>query len=127
MAKTILERVKISLQQFHMENVTDDTTGETTSQIVYDNEDINPVLEEMIQANTDELLSKIEPPDSKVESITTKFASCIVELTKYDFCKLGGDYQASHSENNITRSWNSKEDIYGYYGVNECRYVKILS
>lgn len=127
MARTILERVKISLQQFHMETVTDEESGETTSQIVYDELDINPVIEEMIQTNTDELLAKIEPPDRKVEQIKKRFESCIVELTKYDFCKLGGDYQSSHSENNITHQWSSKEDIYNYYGVNEWRFVKFLS
>lgn len=127
MARTILERVKISLRQYHMAKVTNEETGEITSQIVYDKEDYNPIIEEKIQANIDELLAKIEPPEKLKEQILSKFESCIVELTIYDFKKIGGDYQASHSENNVTRSWNSKEEIYNFYSVNECHYVKFLS
>lgn len=126
MSRTILERVKISLKQYHIKSVTDDETGETTSEVVFDKEGDNPILEEFIQANTDELVCKIEPPDKKKDEVVERFSSCIVELVRYDYSKIGGDFQASHSENSITRSWNSKEEIYNFYGVNECRYVKFL-
>lgn len=125
MERTILERVKISLGQFRIEKI-DDEMGESVSKTVYENEEENPILEELIQQNTDELLCKIEPPDRLIEKVKKKFESCIVELTKYDYVKIGGEYQASHSENGVSRTWNSKEEIYNFYKVNESGYVKII-
>ena len=45
----------------------------------------------------------------------------IKDLAKYNFAKMGADFQISHSENSISRTWRTEDEIMGnivaYVGI----------
>ncbi|MBQ0111763.1 MAG: hypothetical protein KBT03_01415 [Bacteroidales bacterium] len=43
--------------------------------------------------------------------------ACIYDLALYRFAKDGGEFQTSHSENGITRQWESETEIFIHHGV----------
>ena len=120
MAYTILEQVKIQLRQAHTEqDVNPD--GSTYDKVVLDNPEENPFLELCIEKNRQLLISVVKPPEhyspEMIEEIVAKYSSAIVDMTIYDYCKEGAEFQKTHSENGISRNWISKEEILGRYNV----------
>ena len=37
----------------------------------------------------------------------------VLDMALYDFAKIGGYFEASHSENSISRSWRTEDEILG--------------
>lgn len=149
MIEAIVERVKKRLRQFHMEEVlkVDDEgnivylkdnegnpilddegnpVAEKTSIIVFDKLEDNPLIEECVLTNIDWLCNKIGKEFDKFdeEEFFKKYSSALAEFTLYDLVKEGGEYEKSHSENGVNRTYNSKDDIFNSYGLS-C-YVKFL-
>lgn len=56
-------------------------------------------------------------PESIIESDMDKYYMCIFDLTLYWCNKQGVEFQSSHSENGISRSWDSETDIYILHDV----------
>lgn len=114
MSYTLLEQVKIRLKQYHMETVEDDNVT-STEKIVFDNTDDNPLLEQLIeQAKADVARKRTYPSgytDEQIDADLEKYNSVIVNLAVYDRQKVGGDYQASDTENGKSRSWVDRDSL----------------
>nr|DAG23941.1 MAG TPA: hypothetical protein [Caudoviricetes sp.] len=46
-----------------------------------------------------------------------KCYDCIFDLALYFLTKQGAEFQSSHSESSVNRSWNSETEIYVNHGV----------
>lgn len=46
-----------------------------------------------------------------------KYYSCIFDLVLFWCSKQGVEFQSSHSENGVSRTWNSEGDIYTLHNV----------
>jgi len=120
MYDTIVERVKTRLGEFHMDN----SSGVSTK--VLDNLDNIPIVEECVRTNIDWLKSRFSKNFSEKELLDfeNNYESILTELTLFDMCMQGAEYQVTHNENGINREFKSKDEIFNYYGY--CSYVKIL-
>lgn len=56
------------------------------------------------------------------EDLYNKHYQDIKDVAKYNFATLGADFEVSHSENSISRSWRTEDEILG----NISAYVGIL-
>lgn len=111
MSYTILEQVKIRLEQFHIEN-----EGTDEEKVVFDKPKCNPLLEQLIMQATSDVKRARKYPDSysegRIEKDVQKFESVIVDLVLYDYNKIGGEFQSSHSESGTaTRNWIDREKL----------------
>lgn len=94
---------------------------------------INEILEELtieLEVNEDSdialLTSKIKgairevklarkykgKSDDFIEKDIKNYHSNIKNLSAYDFCLVGGEFQTSHSENGISRSFTKRNDCF---------------
>ncbi len=109
MAYTVLEQVKVRLKQFHI----DDSTG--TDVTVFDQKEENPLLEQLIDQATNEVINRRMYPDSytqdQIESDLKKFECVIVNLAVYDRSQAGEAYMTSYTENGVSRNWKDREDL----------------
>lgn len=110
MSYTILERIKIQLRQFHIENP--ETEDE---KIVFENPEDNPFIEEKIAKATQDVINCRHYPKSytqeKIENDLKEYENVIIDLTVYDLTKEGGEYQTSSSENGTSRGWVNRETL----------------
>lgn len=61
--------------------------------------------------------------DEQIEKdLYNKHFQDIKDVAKYNFVTMGADFQTSHSENSISRSWRTEDEILG----NITSYVGIL-
>ena len=113
-AYTVLEQVKIRLKQFHMETVEND--GLTSSTVMFDRKEDNPLLEQLINQATEDIKNKRRyPKDYTKEEIKEdlkKYESVLVNVVVYDRMKLGGDFQQSDSENGKSRTWVDRNTLF---------------
>jgi hypothetical protein len=58
-----------------------------------------------------------EYTDAKKNADMEKCYDCIFDLALYFLVKQGADFQDSHSENSVNRSWESETEIYINHGV----------
>lgn len=112
---TTLEQVKIRLKQFHIDTVTND--DETTSDVVvFDNNEDNPVIEQLIKQATEDVKARRNYPDSYTDEMITedlkKFESNIVNLAVYDHSQAGESFMASFSENGVSRNWKDRDILF---------------
>lgn len=107
MTYTIFEQVKIRLRQFHMEK----------NNIVFDEEEEDPILEQMINQAEEDVKRNRNYQDFYSEEMVNKdmkkFESIVVDLVLYDYQKIGGEFQKSYSENGFSGSWISRDEILG--------------
>lgn len=113
-AYTVLEQVKIRLKQFHMETVKND--GLTSSTVMFDRKEDNPLLEQLINQATEDIKNKRRYPKDytkeKIEEDLKKYESVLVNVVVYDRMKLGGDFQQSDSENGKSRTWVDRNTLF---------------
>lgn len=55
--------------------------------------------------------------EEKINSDMEKCYDCIFDLALYFLVKQGAEFQNSHSENSVNRSWESDTDIYISHGI----------
>lgn len=55
--------------------------------------------------------------EEKINSDMEKCYDCIFDLALYFLAKQGAEFQSSHSESSVNRSWNSETEIYVNHGV----------
>ena len=105
MAYTTLEQVKIRLKQFHSDG----------GQVVFDREDIDPLIEQLIQQVADEIKRIRNYPDDyteeKIETDMAKYQTILVNAVVYDMSQAGEAYMQSYSENGISRSWVDRGNL----------------
>lgn len=58
-----------------------------------------------------------EYTEAKINADMEKCYDCIFDLALYFLVKQGAEFQGSHSENSVNRSWESETDIYINHGV----------
>lgn len=128
MAYMILEQIKIRLDQYHVETISN-PDGSTSEKVVFDDLQLNPKLEVLINQNRELILCRVNPPEyyteEQKEEILEKYKGAVIDMTLYDVAKEGGDFQKSHSELGISRTWISKDEIMDYYNIRI--FSKILS
>ena len=107
---SLLEQVKIRLRQFHVDTV----DGEDV--IVFDQREENPLLNQLISQAQKEIILRRMYPDTYTENDISEdlkqYESNIVDLAVYDRSQAGEAYMASYSENGVSRSWKSREDLF---------------
>lgn len=108
---SILEQVKIRLKQYHMEE-----TDDGKSAISFDDNEENPLIEQLIRQATAEVIGKRNYPDSyteeQIETDLKNYESNIVNLVVYDHSQAGEEFMASFSENGVSRNWKSRDDLF---------------
>ena len=111
---TLLEKIKIRLEQFHMESIMDED-GNSKNILVFDNVEDNPIIEQLIQEAWDDIRSYRQYPssysDEKIENDLNKYEGIVIKLVVYDFNKIGIDGQSEDAENGNTRSYVKRESI----------------
>lgn len=113
-AYTVLEQVKIRLKQFHTETV--ENEGLTSSTVMFDQKEDNPLLEQLINQATEDIKNKRRYPKDytkeEIEKDLKKYESVLVNVVVYDRMKLGGDFQQSDSENGKSRTWVDRNTLF---------------
>ena len=112
---SILQKVKIRLGQFHIEEVTDPDTGLTSDATVFDHKEDNPRLELLIKQSTNEVINRRMYPQSytqeQIDEDLKKFEDVIINLTVYDRSQAGEAYMASYTENGVSRNWKDRDKL----------------
>lgn len=123
---SILQKVKIRLGQFHIEEVTDPDTGITSDVTVFDRKEDNPRLELLIKQSTNEVINRRMYPKSytqeQIDEDLKKFEDVIINLTVYDRSQAGEAYMASYTENGVIRNWKDRDTLL----VGVYPFVKVL-
>lgn len=111
---TVLQQLKIRLRQFHMEKV-DDEDGVQKEVLVFDHEEENPILEQiLLQAEKDIRSSRNYPKNYSEEQISNDlklFSSVQINLALYDYEKESMEFETSHTEPGITRTYIKRDEI----------------
>ena len=55
--------------------------------------------------------------DEKINSDMENCYDCIFDLALFFLLKQGAEFQGSHSESSVSRSWDSETEIYVNHGV----------
>lgn len=114
MEHTLLEKIKIRLQQFHMESKTDDD-GNVEAEIVFDDVDQNPIIEQLInEAWNDVRLYRQYPSSFSEETIgedLNKYENIVIKLVLYDYNKIGAEFETDNKEEGNSRSYVKRESI----------------
>lgn len=55
--------------------------------------------------------------EEQINSDMEKCYDCIFDLALYFLVKQGAEFQGSHSENYVSRNWDSETEIYVNHGV----------
>lgn len=55
--------------------------------------------------------------DEKINNDMGKCYDCIFDLALYFLLKQGAEFQSSHSESSVNRSWESEAEIYINHGI----------
>ena len=58
--------------------------------------------------------------EEQINSDMEKCYDCIFDLALYFLVKQGAEFQGSHSENSVSRNWDSETEIYVNHGVFPC-------
>lgn len=57
-----------------------------------------------------------------IDDLYQRHVQDIKDIAAYNYAKIGGDFQTSHSENGISRSWITENEVLG----NIAAFVKVL-
>lgn len=57
-----------------------------------------------------------------IEDLYQRHIQNIKDIAAYNYAKIGGDFQTSHSENGVSRSWITENEVLG----NITAFVKVL-
>nr|DAI34332.1 MAG TPA: hypothetical protein [Caudoviricetes sp.] len=111
---TLVEQVKIRLGQYHVEKK-ENEEGEEEEVVVFDKVNDNPLISQLIQQAKDDVIkARSYPPNYTEEQINgdlEKYKSTIINLAVYDHSQAGEAYMSSYSENGVSRTWKSRNDL----------------
>lgn len=115
MEYTTLEQVKIRLQQFHIETVTNDDES-TSDVVVFDKKEDNPLIEQLIKQATEDVKAVRCYPNSYTDEMIAEdlknYQSNIVNLAVYDHSQAGEAFMSNYSENGISRTWRDRDKLF---------------
>ena len=102
-----LEQIKLRLKQFHIETV--ENEDGTSDVVVFDDKEDNPLIEQLINQATQEIITKRCYPASytqeQIEEDIEKYQNNIINLVVYDHSQAGENFMSSYSENGVSRNW----------------------
>lgn len=102
-----LEKVKIRLGQYHMES---------SNKVVFDQVEKNPLISQLINQATNEIIQRRNYPDSYTEeqiyADLKKYENNIINIVVYDCSQAGEAYMQSYTENGVSRNWISRDDLF---------------
>lgn len=112
MSYTLKEQIKIRLRQFHTEIVDNETV------VIFDEPQEDFIIDQLIEKAKSEVRSYRNYPDSYEEEVIEKdimenHSSIIIDLVLYDYSVEGADYESTHSENGVNRTYISRDKILG--------------
>lgn len=111
---TVLQQLKIRLRQFHIEKVNNED-GTQKEVLVFDHVEENPILEQLIRQAREDIVRCRNYPDNYDETRITddlkKFLSVQTDLAIYDYNKENMEFETSHTEPGITRSYIKRNEI----------------
>lgn len=114
MEHTLLEKIKIRLQQFHMESRVDDN-GNVEAEIVFDDVDQNPIIEQLIDEAWKDVKSYRQYPptytDEYIAEDLLRYENVVIKLVVYDFNKIGAEFETDNKEDSNSRSYVKRESI----------------
>ena len=99
---SILEQVKIRLEQFHIEN----ENGE--DKVVFDHKEENPLLNQLIKQAREDVIGERNYPDDYEEE---QIANDLVNLVVYDHSQAGESFMDSYTENGVSRNWKDRNEL----------------
>lgn len=106
MAYTTLEKVKIRLGQYHMDG----------NEVVFDQAEQNPLIEQLIEQAKTEISQRRNYPkshtDEQIYEDLMKYENNIINIVVYDSSQAGEAYMQSYTENGVSRSWISRDDLF---------------
>lgn len=115
---TTLEQVKIRLKQFHIDS--------ETSEVVFDDLEDNPLIEQLISQAKADIVAKRNYPDSYTDEMIAedlkKHQNVIVNLAVYDHSQAGENYMSALSEGGVSRTWKDRDKLF----VGVFPFVKVL-
>lgn len=116
MSYTLVEQVKIRLKQFHIEEVEDETTGEKSDKVVFDEKECNPLIEQLLEQARKEIIRRRNYPKTytqeRIDSDIKNYEDIMVDLAVYNRSQAGEAYMASLSENGVNRTWRNPESLF---------------
>nr|DAL82727.1 MAG TPA: hypothetical protein [Caudoviricetes sp.] len=116
MSYTLVEQVKIRLKQFHIEEVEDETTGEKSDKVVFDEKECNPLIEQLLEQARKEIIRRRNYPKTytqeRIDSDVKNYEDIMVDLAVYNRSQAGEAYMASLSENGVNRTWRNPESLF---------------
>ena len=70
-----------------------------------------------LKKKSDLVVRKSQRTSEKINSDMENCYDCIFDLALFFLVKQGTEFQGSHSESSVNRSWNSETEIYVNHGV----------
>ena len=112
MSYTLVEKIKIRLRQYKVEN------GLSGNEIVFTDLDKNVLIEELIEKAKLDIAKNRNYPDSyteemRNEDIEKNYLGMLIDLVLFDYYADGMDYETNHSENGVNRTMIKRESIVG--------------
>ena len=116
MSYTLVEQVKIRLKQFHIEEMEDESTGEKSDKVVFDEKECNPLIEQLLEQARKEIIRRRNYPKTytqeRIDSDVKNYEDIMVDLAVYNRSQAGEAYMASLSENGVNRTWRNPESLF---------------
>ena len=108
MSYTLVEKIKIRLGQYKVEN----------DVVVFTDLDKNILIEELIEKAKLDIAKNRNYPSSyteemRNEDIEKNYLGTLMDLVLYDYYADGMDYESNHSENGVNRTMIKRESIVG--------------
>lgn len=114
---TLLERIKIRLRQFDIQEQTDEKTGKTTEVVVFNHKEDNPFLNELIDKAKQDVIAYRNYPkgysDEMIAEDVKKLENIIIEVVLYDYDAEGIEGTKQHGENGVNQTFVKRESILG--------------
>ena len=115
MAYTIMEQIRIQLDEYE---VTIDVETNQTQVVFPSKPKLEVELQNLIDKAKSEVINYRRYPsdwsDEQIEAdINDNYSHSVVDLVLYDYYTKGADYETSHNENGVSRSFINRDKILG--------------
>lgn len=107
MAYSTLQKIKIRLGQYHMNE---------SNEVEFDQPEKNPLIELLIEQVNSEIMKRRNYPEyyteEQIYADLEKYEDNIINLVVYDCSQAGEAYMQSYTENGVSRNWKSRDDLF---------------
>lgn len=107
MAYSTLQKIKIRLGQYHMNE---------SDEVEFDQPEKNPLIELLIEQVNSEIIKRRNYPESYTEeqiyADLKRYEDDMINIVVYDCSQAGEAYMQSYTENGVSRTWKSRDDLF---------------